>query len=152
MAQKNQKKFGMGQKHQKQVRCHCGRPALLRSAEGICRTHRAGEMLYVCSAYPACDSYVRARPDTLEPMGSLAWPELRRLRFEAHQMFDQLHQTGLMSKAQAYQWLAHTVQSPMGHAHIGHLGEHYCEVVIQESSKLLRNRQRLQHRGIEWRT
>lgn len=149
--QKNKKKFRAGQRVQKQVRCHCGRLAVLRSAEGICQTHREGEMIYVCSAYPACSSYVRARPDTLEPMGSLAWPELRKLRFEAHQVFDQLHQTGLMSKAQAYQWLAHTVQAPMGHAHIGHLGEHYCKVVIQESGKLLQNRQRLEPQKIVWK-
>lgn len=151
MTQKNQKNFRVGKSVRQQVRCHCGRPAVLRSAEGICRTHRAGEMLYVCSAYPACDSYVCARPDTMEPMGSLAWPKLRRLRFEAHQIFDQLHQNGLMSKAEAYQWLAHTVQAPMGHAHIGHLGEHYCEVVIQESRKLLQNRQRRRPQRIEWK-
>lgn len=151
MAQKNRRKSGAGSKGAYQVRCHCGRPAVLRNAEGLCRAYRKGEMVYVCSAYPVCDSYVRACPDTLKPLGSLAWPELRRLRFEAHRMFDQLHQTGLMSKAQAYRWLASTVQAPMGHAHIGHLGEHYCKVVIQESEKLLKNRQRVQARRIEWK-
>lgn len=33
-----------------------------------------------------------------------------------------------------------TVQAPMAHAHIGHLGEYYCQVVIDESRKLLRER------------
>lgn len=28
----------------------------------------------------------------------------------------------------------------MAHAHIGHLGEYYCQVVIDESRKLLRER------------
>lgn len=151
MARKNPKKIKMGQRQQKQVRCHCGRPAVLRSAEGFCRTYREGEMVYVCSAYPACDSYVRASPDTLEPMGSLVWPELRRLRFEAHQVFNRLYLTGLMSKTQAYQWLARTVQAPMGHAHIGYLGEHYCRVVIQESKRLLQNWQRLRPQRIKWK-
>ena len=44
-----------------------------------------------------------------------------------------------MSKRDAYQWLAMTVQAPMAHAHIGHLGEYYCQVVIDER-KLLQER------------
>ena len=40
------------------LRCHCGSPAVLRSAEGLCRTHRPGAMAYVCSRYPACDSFL----------------------------------------------------------------------------------------------
>ena len=123
-----------------QLRCHCGSPAVLRSAEGLCRTHRPGAMAYVCSRYPACDSFVMAHPGTLEPMGSLAGPRLRKLRYAAHQAFNKLYQSGLMSKRDAYQWLAMTVQAPMAHAHIGHLGEYYCQVVIDESRKLLQER------------
>ena len=124
----------------KQVRCHCGRPAILRSADGICKNHRPGAMVYVCSGYPACNSFVMAHPGTLEPMGTLATPELRRLRYEAHQQFNQLYKSGLMTRQEAYRWLAYIVQAPMSHAHIGHLGEYYCKVVIQESKKLLEQR------------
>lgn len=123
-----------------QLKCHCGRPAVLRSAEGICKTHRPGAMVYVCSDYPACNSFVMAHSDTLAPMGSLAGPELRWLRYEAHQEFDRLYKTGLMTRNEAYRWLAYIVQAPMSHAHIGHLGEYYCKVVIQESRKLLSQR------------
>ena len=45
-----------------------------------------------------------------------------------------------MSKRKAYEWLSYITQSPMSHAHIGHLGEYYCQVVIDESRKLLRER------------
>ena len=120
-----------------QLKCHCGRPAVLRSAEGICKTHRPGAMVYVCSDYPACNSFVMAHPNTLAPMGSLAGPELRRLRYEAHQEFDRLYKTGLMTRNEAYRWLSYIVQAPMSHAHIGHLGEYYCRMVIRESRKLL---------------
>ena len=116
------------------LRCHCGSPAVLRSAEGLCRMHRPGAMAYVCSRYPACDSFVMAHPGTLEPMGSL------------HQEFNKLYQSGLMSKRDAYQWLAMTVQAPMAHAHIGHLGEYYCQVVIDESRKLLQERMEQQNK------
>ena len=71
---------------------------------------------------------------------SLAGPRLRKLRYVAHQEFNKLYQSGLMSKRDAYQWLAMTVQAPMAHAHIGHLGEYYCQVVIDESRKLLQER------------
>ena len=94
-------------------------------------------MAYVCSRYPACDSYVMACPDTLKPMGSLAGPELRRLRQQAHVSFNKLYETGLMSKRQAYEWLSYITQSPMSHAHIGHLGDYYCRIVIRESEKRL---------------
>ncbi len=122
------------------LRCHCGRPAVLRSAEGICRSCRPGAMAYVCSNYPACDSFVMAHPGTLRPMGSLAGPELRRLRYEAHKQFDRLHQSGLMTRKEAYRWLSCIVQAPMEHAHIAHLGEYYCEIVIRESKELLAQR------------
>lgn len=118
--------------------CHCGRPAVLRDAKEVCRTRREDEKAYVCSGYPACDSFVLAHPSTLEPMGSLAGPELRRLRFEAHRQFDQLHQAGIMTKRQAYVWLAQIVHAPMSHAHIGHLGEYFCKEVIRESKELLK--------------
>lgn len=125
-----------------QLRCHCGRPAVLRSAEGICKSCQPGAMVYVCSNYPACDSFVMAHPGTLEPMGSLADPKLRRLRYDAHKQFDQIHQSGLMTRKEAYRWLSYIVQAPMEHAHIGHLGEYYCRVVIEESRKLLARRPR----------
>lgn len=91
--------------------------------------------------HPACDSFVLAHPDTLEPMGSLAGPELRKLRFEAHRQFGQLHKAGIMTKRQSYQWLAQVVHAPMSHAHIGHLGEYYCKEVIRESKELLQKNQ-----------
>lgn len=120
-----------------QLYCHCGSPAVLRPASEVCRTHWQGAMAYVCAKYPACDSYVMACPGTRKPMGSLAGPQLRRLRRQAHLSFNKLYETDLMSKREAYEWLAYITQSPMSHAHIGHLGDYYCRVVIRESEKKL---------------
>ena len=72
--------------------------------------------------------------------GVIDQQKLRQLRYAAHQEFNKLYQSGLMTKREAYQWLAMTVQAPMAHAHIGHLGEYYCQVVIDESRKLLQER------------
>lgn len=120
-----------------QLYCHCGSPAVLRPASEVCKTHRQGAMAYVSAEYPHCDSYVMACPGTLKPMGSLAGPELRRLRRQAHLSFNQLYESGLMSRRKAYEWLSYITQSPMSHAHIGHLGDYYCRVVIRESEKKL---------------
>lgn len=94
-------------------------------------------MLYVCSRYPACDSYVRVHPGTKIPVGTMANRELRALRNDAHRSFDQLHKKGLMSKEDAYHWLAAILAAPLGQAHIGYLGEYYCRQVIDESKKVL---------------
>ena len=94
-------------------------------------------MLYVCSRFPSCDSYVRVHPGTKTPMGTMANRELRILRNEAHRAFDQLHKRGLMTREDAYRWLASVLGVPMGQAHIGCLGEYYCRRVIEESEKVL---------------
>ncbi len=121
------------------MRCpYCGSPVIYRSAEGIYHDNGKDIMLYVCSRYPKCDAYVRVHAGTNIPVGSLANPELRARRRMAHHHFDRLYQSGMMSKADAYQWLADLISAPLSEAHIGHLGEHYCNLVIVESKKLLK--------------
>ena len=46
----------------------------------------------------------------------------------------------MMSKQDAYLWLADFLQVPLSQAHIGYLGEYYCKQVIAASQKLLKNR------------
>ena len=94
-------------------------------------------MLYVCKRYPLFDAYVRTHPGTNRPVGTLANRELRSLRREAHRYFDRLYLSGMMSKEQAYEWLAHLIQAPMSEAHIGCLGEYYCRQVIDASRTML---------------
>ena len=124
-------------------RCpYCGSHSLLRSADGIYRNNDKYTMLYVCSRYPACDSYVRVHPGTKIPLGTMANRELRALRNEAHRNFDQLHKKGLMSKEDAYCWLASILAAPLGLAHIGYLGEYYCRQVTEASKQQLENAKR----------
>ncbi len=106
------------------MRCpYCGAPVIYRSADGIYRDNSSGIMLYVCSHYPQCDAYVRVHAGTNIPVGTLANHELRTLRRTAHHYFDQLYQSGMMSKQDAYQWLADLICAPLSQAHIGYLGE-----------------------------
>ena len=123
---------------------YCGSPIVFRSADGIYKHDGAASMLYVCSKYPECDAYVRVYPGTKIPMGSLANKDLRLLRIEAHRYFDQLFLSGIMSKNEAYEWLAFMLQAPPSQAHIGFLGEYYCCQVINECKRMLDNRRQVQ--------
>lgn len=119
-------------------RCpYCGRTSILRSTEGIYRGNSRNTMLYVCRNYPVCDAYVRVQPGSHLPVGTMANGKLRALRKDAHHCFDQLFKRGLMTKEEAYRWLASILAAPIEQAHIGLLGEYYCGVVIQESRILL---------------
>ena len=122
-----------GMKH---MRCpYCGSAVHLRSADGIYTNNSGNAKLYVCTKYPVCDSYVRAHSGTMTPVGSLANAKLRSVRTTAHKHFDKLHETGLMTRKEAYAWLAFIIQSPMSHAHIGYQSEYYCNIIIEESDK-----------------
>lgn len=144
---KHNKKKGKGFNTSK-MRCpYCGGTVVYRSADGIYRDNSKGMMLYVCSNYPECDSYVRVHSGTNIPVGSLANHELRSLRRTAHHYFDQLHESGYMTEQDAYQWLADLICAPLSEAHIGYLGEYYCKQIIEESRKILnRNKNRDCHR------
>lgn len=142
---KHTKKKGMNPSG---LRCpYCGSTMRLRSADGIYKDNPNHTMLYVCKHYPQCDTYVRTHPGTSIPVGTPAGPELRALRNEAHRYFDQLYRSGLMSKQDAYLWLAELLQAPLSQAHIGYLGEYYCKQVIQASQKLLKSRRGQKHRS-----
>ena len=122
----------------KAMRCpYCGAPVILRSADGIYYDNSRDTMLYVCSNYPKCDAYVRVHQGTNVPVGTMANRRLRELRKQAHHEFDKLYKSGIMSRQEAYHWLAYMVSAPLSKAHIGYLGEYYCDVVIKEGRKLL---------------
>jgi len=119
-------------------RCpYCGSAVHLRSADGIYKENSRGVMLYVCAKYPACNVYVRVHEGTTIPVGTLANGELRALRNEAHRQFNRLYTDGHMTKQSAYDWLASVLSVPGSQAHIGYLGEYYCNLVITESQRMM---------------
>ena len=112
---------------QSQVRCpNCGAVAVMRPASEIYHDESRTDQLYVCSRYPACDSYVKAHPGTKTPMGPLANGDQRHLRILAHRSFDRLWQTGLMTRRGAYRWMADFFNIDRNEAHIGYFGEYRC--------------------------
>jgi DNA-directed RNA polymerase subunit RPC12/RpoP len=147
---KKNKRKGFDIPGMKHMRCpYCGSAVHLRSANGIYKNNKENTLLYVCSSHPVCDAYVRVHPGTTVPVGSLANAKLRALRVTAHQYFDKLHQTGLISKDEAYGWLAFILQLPRSQAHIGYQSEYFCNRIIEESEKffdnLNRNKNNIRH-------
>ena len=133
--QKSKKRKGV---NYSRMHCpYCGSPVIFRSADGIYRSNEKRTMLYVCSRYPLCNSYVRVHKGTKIPVGELANPELRALRRQAHASFDRLYLSGFMSKQDAYLWLSDITCTPLSRAHIGYMGEYNCRLVMEESKKLL---------------
>ncbi len=121
------------------IRCpYCGSTAILRDASYVYGNHSKGGQLYVCSHYPACNAYVGVHPGTKIPKGTLANKTLRQKRILAHTIFDQIWKQGILSKQEAYRWIADTFCLSKRQAHIGNFSDYMCDQLIQESQKVLR--------------
>lgn len=117
---------------------HCGRPAQLHLGRDVYPHRRdlADRHFWVC--WP-CDAWVgcRAGDERHRPLGALAKEELRDARRAAHDAFDPIWQRGLMSKAQAYEWLAHVTGLPPTRCYIGLMDADECRVVVDEATTYL---------------
>ena len=121
------------------VRCpYCGGTAILRDASYVYGNKSKGGKAYVCSHYPACNSYVGVHKGTTMPKGTLANKELRQKRIRAHSIFDQIWKQGILSKQEAYRWIADKFCLNDHEAHIGKFSDYMCEQLIHESQKVLR--------------
>lgn len=98
-----------------------------------------GGKVYVCSRYPECNSYVGVHPGTNIAKGTLADKQLRFKRIQAHQTFDQIWKNHILSKSDAYRWIADKFCLTAKEAHIGEFDLYMCEQLICESMKILRN-------------
>jgi hypothetical protein len=119
------------------VKCPCGARAYLRPASAVHGENARTEYLYVCSRYPACDSYVGVHQKSRKPLGTLADGDLRNARIRAHRAFDRLWKSGLMKKWQAYKWLQAALGLNSGQAHIGQFSAYMCDRVIALSDRAM---------------
>jgi len=90
----------------RQVLCnYCGRHAELHGGLAVYpdRKDLKDRQFWVCWA---CDAWVGCKKGTDEPYGELADEELRSARIAAHKAFDPVWENELMTKRDAYAWLA----------------------------------------------
>ena len=76
---------------------YCGAPAICRPASSVygANTIDRGSYLYVCSRWPACDSYVSAHKKDRKPMGTMANRSLRQKHILAHQALKGCRKNGI---------------------------------------------------------
>lgn len=120
------------------IRCpYCGGTAILRDESFVHKNNSRGGKVYVCCHYPSCDSYVGTHKGTIIPKGTLANKELRKKRIHAHRIFDQIWKQGILSKNEAYRWIADKFCLSGQQAHIGEFSDYMCEQLIKESLQVL---------------
>lgn len=111
---------------------YCGAKVELKSAYDIYHTNKSKDygLVYVCSNYPICDSYVGCHKNSDRPLGRLANPRLRSLKSEAHKQFDKLWKKKIMSRREAYKWLSVALDIPIEECHIGMFDVNMCKKVV----------------------
>lgn len=112
---------------------YCGGEAKLRKATDIYPNTpkaRGWGYMWACENYPKCDTYVGCHKGTTIPKGRLANPRLRTLKKEAHRQFDPLWKSGLLTRKEAYKWLADQLKISIDDCHIGMFDVSQCQKVI----------------------
>lgn len=133
----------------KTLRCpYCGSTAILKDSSYIYGSKARRGKVYVCSRYPMCDAHVGVKPGTALPNGTLANKSLRQKRIQAHQVFDQIWLSGILSRNQAYFWASDKLGVPMGEMHIGNFDVYRCDQLIREAKKVLENNHKPLHTAI----
>lgn len=91
-------------------------------------------MIYFCGP---CWAWCGVHSGTDIALGRLANAELRALKQQAHEKFDQLWEEKFMSRKKAYKWLSQALNIDPEYTHIGMFGPETCKKVIHLSTHLL---------------
>ena len=118
---------------------YCGATMVLRDSPYVYPTTKKAKdwgSVWVCENYPKCDTYVGCHKGTTIPLGRPANARLRTLKKEAHKWFDVIWQCGLVSRDEAYQWLADILGIPFNECHIGMFDIKSCQITISECKRI----------------
>lgn len=88
------------------------------------------EFMYVCSNYPECDTYVSCHKGTTKPKGTVSNSELRHYRISAHKALDQIWKSGMVSRDEAYEWLAKQLDLDKRDCHVAMFDKDKCLLTI----------------------
>lgn len=108
--------------------CTSANVRLLKSRTTYSEQHAAWPYRYSCGD---CGASVGCHAHTLSPLGVMASRKVRKLRVEAHKAFDPLWQGGLMSRTEAYEWLAALHGVDYADCHIGAMTQDELELTIR---------------------
>lgn len=134
----------MSEEQENNIHCqYCNEPAGLVGGDVI-YPHR--EDLYhlkfwncsPCGAYVGCHKAGNNQGDGTKPLGVLANKDLRKVKYLAHASFDTIWKSKMMSRKEAYSWLAWELQVPKKECHIGMFTIQQCEKIVEKSRLKLR--------------
>jgi len=108
-------------------------------------------MIYLCSDYPLCMSWVGVHSGTNYPLGRLANNELRKLKSEVHSWFDPIwkylikhkNQSKYKARNSTYQWLAFKMNIDIDDCHIGMFDVKQCKEAIIIIKEFYKNKNNL---------
>lgn len=110
---------------------YCGSGVKLVPSSYVYHHNKNKGNMWVCKNYPDCNAYVGCHPGTDIPLGRLANEKLRNLKVEAHKQFDPIWKSGLLSRKEAYEWLADMLNISVDECHIGMFSPEMCNKVIR---------------------
>lgn len=117
---------------------YCGQPARLVDGSWVYphRPDLKSKVFWMCdpcNAWVGCHRAKKdgGRGDGTLPLGRLANAQLRKLKQEAHKVFDPLWRNGpFRNRTMAYRWLAQQLQISYADCHIGLFDDTTCQRVI----------------------
>ena len=83
-----------------------------------------------------CEAYVGMHPFTAIPLGTLADKKTREARKLCKPFFEELYQSGLMNRSEAYEKLAEKLNVSKKECHFGMFDIHMCERAKEASIEL----------------
>ena len=95
--------------------------------------------IYFCND---CCAAVGCHPKTEVPLGRMADRQTRHLRSRAHDEFDKLWKSGLMSRSKAYNWLALALEIDPAQCHISWLSKDQLKDVATLSADYLKTHEK----------
>ena len=107
--------------------CNSANVRLLKSRVTYSEQHADWPYRYHCRD---CGASVGCHAHTLSPLGVMASRRTRKLRVKAHKAFDPIWQTELLTRTEAYEWLAAQHGVEFDDCHIGMMTDRQLEQTI----------------------
>lgn len=116
----------------------CGSANIERTTNDVIYGQAYGKWphIYFCNE---CRAAVGCHVGTFIPLGKMADRQTRYLRKKAHCEFDRIWQDGLMSREDAYNWLAEQLQIEQNECHLSWISKDQLKKTIEVSTSFLTN-------------
>lgn len=96
-----------------------------------------------------CNAAVGCHPNTYVPLGRMADKETRHLRAKVHESFDPIWRSGLMSRSDAYRWLASLLEIEYEACHISWLSKDQLKLARERAAVYFAEREHIIQRRKE---